>query len=101
MLLNLFTVLVFQLRGIFCEHPILTALKHKDKGNFGLIGFKQNINGSVDYIENVLGHKVKFNESIHSFDNISYKYLTECDVKTPLNKFLFTTTNLYEKNTYK
>lgn len=83
------------------EHPLLSAMKHKKNGAFGFVGLKERLNGSLDYIENVLGHKVKFNDSIHSFDNISYKYLTECDVKMPLNKFLFTTTNLYDHNTYR
>uniref|UniRef100_A0A8D8TS44 HTH cro/C1-type domain-containing protein n=1 Tax=Cacopsylla melanoneura TaxID=428564 RepID=A0A8D8TS44_9HEMI len=83
------------------ENPKLTALKNSKKGHFGLVGFRQVMNASGDYIENVLGDKVKFNESIHSWNNISYKYLTECDVKYPLNKFMFTTTNQYEHNTYR
>ncbi|KAL1449890.1 hypothetical protein WDU94_002362 [Cyamophila willieti] len=83
------------------EHPKLSALKNSKKGHFGLIGFREVVNASGDYIENVLGDRVKFNESIHSWNNISYKYLTECDVKYPLNKFMFTTTNQYEHNTYR
>lgn len=93
-------IFLIQLNMMRGEHPLLSAMKHAKYGPFGLVGLKERLNGSLDYIENVLGHRIKFNESIHSFNNISYKYLTECDVK-PLNKFLFTTTNFYDHNTYR